>query len=696
MVKHMLRLFIRFILTIGMIAPCTFGAAEVWVGKGPYGGEILCMAVAPLDSATLYAGTDGGGIFKSTDRGKNWTNVNAGLTDFSILAITVDPVDSRTVYCSTLHAGMFKSTDGGRSWTAIKTGLSEFSVNRIAVDPMSATTVYAGTPGAGVFKSTNGGHDWASVNAGLKGQINPDGEWIMALVIDRQHPEIVYAGTAYDGLFRSDNGGNTWNALNTGFSYFRLDSLTSDPQAANILYAGGYLEGLTKILKTVDGGDNWIPVAAMGLPQFSVITDMAVDSNESIYVAGYLNSIDMATGIYKSVDGGDNWTPLGEIPDGQFTLLLAIDPHDSSIIYAGSTNSGVYKSSDGGDTWIHSSRGISATNIYAITVDRRNPKTVYASTYQGLYKSTDGGNSWVEKLPDVTRAPVVIDPNSPDTIYVANMDVLKSTDGGDSWRHIDSAGYNVVALAIDPNNPKTLYAGDGVYIYSHHPPASLNGVSRTDDSGETWEPVSGGLPTSEFLFTFVAIDPKNSAAVYAATLSSSGWPSVLYKSADGGGSWNRAWDERDISAMAIDTQNSGVIYAGTTSSGFFRTLDGGDSWFAINNLLKDKRISALAVNDCTAMLYAGTADGGVFQSSDAGDSWTQINRGLTLPGINSLASDHQISGVIYAATSGGVYKLESIHSRTGTRSRRSRGGVNNNRDSIRGRPTRFPFLQRNP
>ena len=123
----------------------------------------------------------------------------------------------------------------------------------------------------------------------------------------------------------------------------------------------------------MNGGGSWNPVAGIGLPQFSVVAGLVIDSNnpKTIYAVGYLSSVSMGTGIFKSSDGGDTWTALSNVPDGQIPPL-AIDAHDSSTIYAGSTDSGMYKSTDGGNTWIHSSRGISGISISGLTVDRAN------------------------------------------------------------------------------------------------------------------------------------------------------------------------------------------------------------------------------------------------------------------------------------------------------------------------------------
>ncbi|HKA56188.1 MAG TPA: hypothetical protein VKJ47_21255, partial [Candidatus Binatia bacterium] len=81
----------------------------------------------------------------------HWTAINTGLTNTSIYALAVDPTTVSTLYAGTDGGGVYKSTDGGQHWTAINTGLTNIHVTALALDPRTPTTVYAGTGGSGVF-----------------------------------------------------------------------------------------------------------------------------------------------------------------------------------------------------------------------------------------------------------------------------------------------------------------------------------------------------------------------------------------------------------------------------------------------------------------------------------------------------------------------------------------------------------------
>ena len=109
------------------------------------------MAIEPTVSATLYAGTEGGGVFKSTNGGQSWTAVNSGLTDTYVYALAIDPSTPVTLYAGTgFGGGVFKSTDAGSTWTAFNAGLGNLTVHALAIDP-TTSRLYAGT-GGGVYE----------------------------------------------------------------------------------------------------------------------------------------------------------------------------------------------------------------------------------------------------------------------------------------------------------------------------------------------------------------------------------------------------------------------------------------------------------------------------------------------------------------------------------------------------------------
>ena len=146
--------------------PTLWAGSGKWTSIGPFGGTIQALAIDPHNSTTLYAGTSSG-VFKSTDGGASWDNVNSALNVFSIV---IDPRIPSTLYASSF--GVFKSIDGGANWSASSFGLPGIptlplvEVGALAIDAKNPETLYAGTR-TGVFKSRDGGASWNATNSGL-------------------------------------------------------------------------------------------------------------------------------------------------------------------------------------------------------------------------------------------------------------------------------------------------------------------------------------------------------------------------------------------------------------------------------------------------------------------------------------------------------------------------------------------------
>ncbi len=111
----------------------------------------FALALDPTSPSTVYAGTAGGGVFKSANGGGSWSAANTGLPTESVVgALALDPTNPSRVYAGT-GGGVFKSTDGGGSWRAVNFGLTTPRVAALALDPTNPTRLYAGTIGGGVY-----------------------------------------------------------------------------------------------------------------------------------------------------------------------------------------------------------------------------------------------------------------------------------------------------------------------------------------------------------------------------------------------------------------------------------------------------------------------------------------------------------------------------------------------------------------
>jgi len=539
---------------VALLIPSFAGVASAginrWTTNGPEGGAIGALAIDPANPATLYAGTSGGGVFKSSNGGESWAAINAGLTNTFVYSLAVDPSAPATLYAGTF-SGVFKSTDGGGTWTFIF-GHNNASVVALAIDRSAPSNIYAGSapyewPPGGIFKSTDGGENWT--DGGLSGRL------VFALAIDPSAPATLYAGTD-EGVFKSINRGGSWTAINAGLTNPSVGSLRIDPSAPATLYAGTAGGG---VLKSSNGGGSWTAINA-GLIASSVHA-LAIDpSAPSTLYAGTLNA-----GIFKSTNGGASWTAINAGLTNLFVGTLAIEPSAPATLYAGTSGgfaAGVFKSTNGGGNWTAVNTGLAhptfpALAIDALAIDPSAPASLYAGTYAGVFKSTNGGGNWTAVNTGLAHPSVLdlaIDPTVPATLYAATGGGLfKSTNGGASWT-ASLPGRSVWALAIDPSVPATLYAASG-------------GVLKSTDGGGSWTAIDTGLTSP---VNALAIDPSATATLYAGTHGGG-----VFKSINGGASWTAMNSGLTnfpiVNALAIDPATPARIYAGT-GGGVFEYL----------------------------------------------------------------------------------------------------------------------------
>ena len=129
---------------ITLMAGAGMAQTDFWEQtNGPFGGTVNSLAIN--SNGDIFAGTDGDGVFRSSDNGDNWTQINAGLTNTKVRALAIN--SSGEIFVGTL-SGVFRSTDNGDNWSPINTGLTQFDVV-IAFAINSSGDIFAGTFGGG-------------------------------------------------------------------------------------------------------------------------------------------------------------------------------------------------------------------------------------------------------------------------------------------------------------------------------------------------------------------------------------------------------------------------------------------------------------------------------------------------------------------------------------------------------------------
>lgn len=249
-------------------------------------------------------------------------------------------------------------------------------------------------------------------------------------------------------------------------------------------------------------------------------------------------------------------------------------------------------------------------------------------------------------------ADIAVNPQEKSTWYVAvgSGGLWKTTNSGTTWTPVFDAqsSYSIGTVALDPNNPEVVWVGTGENVSGRHVGWG-DGVYKSMDGGKTWQNM--GLKNSEHIGR-ILIDPRDSDVVYVAAegpLWSSGGQRGLYKTSDGGKTWNLALEideDTGITDAEFDPSNPDVIYAAAyqrrrktwallatgPESGIYKSMDAGESWRRIRTGLPraDMGKIGLAVTPANPNLVYATiesdnANRGFYRSTNKGEGWEKRN-----------------------------------------------------------------------
>ena len=206
-----------------------------WESLGLKAQSITLLVVDPVDSETIYAGS-AFSILKTSDGGLEWNLATTNLPPFTTFtSLVIDPGDPAVLYLGTDGRGVFKTTDAAETWRAINNGL-EGTAQRIfsfAIDPQDSRRLFIGTQGA-VYLSRNGGSIWEITS--LEGVFA-----VVALVVDPVSADTIYAAApaSFGNLFvTTTDGGTSWAQSNGGLANLRVNTLILDPSTPSRLFVG--------------------------------------------------------------------------------------------------------------------------------------------------------------------------------------------------------------------------------------------------------------------------------------------------------------------------------------------------------------------------------------------------------------------------------------------------------------------------
>jgi photosystem II stability/assembly factor-like uncharacterized protein len=370
------------------------------------------------------------------------------------------------------------------------------------------------------------------------------------------------------------------------------------------------------------------------------------------------------------------WRNIGPYRGGRSVACAGV-VKEPMTYYMGGTGGGVFKTVDDGITWKNISDGFFKTGtVGAIAVSESDPnivivgmgehaaRGVMTSMGDGVYKSTDAGKTWSHIGLDKTRhiSDVIIHPTNPNILLVAaqgaqygdtaERGIYRSTDGGTAWEkvlYIDQKT-GASSLSMDMNNPRILYAAmwqHRRYPWTMESGGEKSGLYKSVDGGTTWEQMKEGLPEA-FGKAGISVSRANPERVFA-VIEAEGDKGGVYRTDNAGKKWTqinkdrvniaRSWYYMEIKA---DPVNENIVYV--INAPVMKSIDGGKSFSNLSTPHGDNHDLWIHPQDNQKMINSN--DGGANVSNNGGKSWsTQRNQATAQ--FYRVTTDNQVPYFVY-------------------------------------------------
>ncbi len=358
---------------------------------------------------------------------------------------------------------------------------------------------------------------------------------------------------------------------------------------------------------------------------------------------------------------------------------FAVRPDKPNEYYVATASGGVWKTSNAGTTWTPLFDKQGSYSIGCIALDPQNPHVVWVGTGEnnnqrsvaygdGVYRSMDGGEHWknmgLENSEHISR--IIVDPNNSSIVYVAaygplwseggDRGIYKSVDGGLNWERVlyisEHTGFS--DLVMDPFNSEVLYAAAHqrrrhVFTYVGGGPESA--MYKSTDGGLSWQKLTVGLPKSDIGRIGLAISDVNSDYVYA-IIEAAGGEGGFFRSVNRGASWTRmskySTSGNYYQEIVCDPTRLDRVYAMDTWLHF--TDDGGKTFNKMNEQLKHVDNHAMWVNPDDTDHYIVGCDGGIYVSYDGAVTWRFVNNLPVTQFYKAAADNAQPFYFVYGGT----------------------------------------------
>lgn len=658
-----------------------------WQLAGPtnVGGRLTCLACHPQNPDTLWAGSAGGGVWKSSDAGANWAMFwKDREKTLNIGALALDPKDPNLLYCGTGEAnlsfdsypgaGLYRTlkADGGGdgSWELLSPAGKDGPPPRIgviAIDPFDTTHILIGGVGSKPSEPRNGlGGLYASTDSGKiwrrDASLFPTGDYqCHSIVFHPSQKGWIFAtfteGGSRNGIWRSKDGGASWDQLYQGLpspERFHRTSLAIASCSPHVIYAlAADVDGrVLGVFRSGDDGDSW---SDAGTRHFGAEKGMSYGNTIAVHPHDPDFVLCGGIDLHLTRDGGKHWAQVTDFEARRGDAWYAHADHHALVIPAAKPDR-IYDANDGGldvsenqgKTWRNRSNDLAVTMYYDLDIAPSDSRRLGGGTQDnGALITLTGGKG--DHFPIVfgDGGWMVFDPWDSHHFYASAqyMHIVRWRQGNrqdvpDFAEESERKAVWMAFIAMDPQYPDTVYVGS-------------QRVWKTTDDGDTWQAVSPFFDGSNISALEVA--PADNRYVYAATEDGG-----FFRSRDEGNTWSEDLAGATLPNQIITRIETGpdsadnlfATVAGFGHSHVFRSSNGGWTWEDVDRRrLPDAPFHAAVIPPDEPDTVYVCGDSGVFVSFDRGGQWWDLTRNLPNVRIVDLVY-HEKEKTLFAATYG--------------------------------------------
>ncbi|MBL0176925.1 MAG: hypothetical protein IPP94_16980 [Ignavibacteria bacterium] len=388
--------------------------------------RLMSLAISSAD--VLYAGLYRRGLYRSTDQGGTWTEADPSLTGASVNRIAFE---GSKIYIASSD-GVRISTDNGTSWEARNSGVTALNLECIVV--LSAGSLAAAGSGGFVYTSSNDGALWTKSTASK------------TLVYDViKTSSTLLAGTQWDGIRRSEDGAATWKRSDAGLTNLQVSDIAVSTSGTVLVCQNG-----GPLMLSSDGGGTW----AASSENTAGLTHVAVSPDGSCFTAGY-------GGVLISTDGGRSFAKTsGDVPEND---LSAVEVSPAGHVFVGGLNDKLFRSTNNGAAWTDVSNGLGSSQVLGMAW---TATAMFVGTVSdGVYRSTDDGGTWSKlTITGASRIPA-INADAGEIAISTGSDIRVSNDNGDSWSPYPPGIQGSIAQFARTSSSALVAAAWGVFAY---------------------------------------------------------------------------------------------------------------------------------------------------------------------------------------------------------------------------------------